>query len=165
MYCTEYDSPLGKLTLAGDVDGLYGLWMEGAKYFGIGRGEIREKRDDLPVFDRARAFLDAYFAGLRPDPAALPLKLEGSAFRRAVWDLLLSIPYGETLSYRDIAERMTRATGRPCSARAVGGAVGHNPLSLIAPCHRVVGANGSLTGYAGGLERKAWLLAHEGMLA
>lgn len=164
MYYTRYESPLGTLTIAGDGDGLRGLWMEGQKYFGFGLGETWENRDDLPVFGQARAWLDAYFSGQRPEPAALPLNPAGSAFRRAVWDILLAIPYGGTLSYLDIARRIAQASGRPSSARAVGGAVGHNPLSLIIPCHRVVGADGSLTGYAGGLERKRWLLRHEGAL-
>lgn len=164
MYYTRYESPLGTLTIAGDGEGLRGLWMEGQKYFGFGQGETWERADGLPVFGQARAWLDAYFSGQRPEPAALPLNPAGSAFRRAVWDILLAIPYGGTLSYRDIAGRVSRASGRPSSARAVGGAVGHNPLSLIIPCHRVVGTDGSLTGYAGGLERKRWLLRHEGAL-
>lgn len=164
MYYTEYDSPLGKMTLAGDEDGLCGLWMEGAKYFGFGVGDTWKRKDALPAFDKARAFLTAYFAGLRPDPAALPLVPYGSAFRQLVFDLLLAIPYGSTLTYGEIARQVTAVTGRPSSARAVGGAVGHNPLSIIIPCHRVMGAKGKLTGYAGGEERKAWLLRHEGAM-
>lgn len=164
MYFTEYESPLGKLTLAGGEDGLYGLWISGQKHFGGGGDGAWEQRDALPVFEQARAWLDAYFAGRRPQPAGLPLKPGGSPFRRVVWDILLAIPYGGTTTYRDIARQVSLITGRPSSARAVGGAVGHNPLSLIIPCHRVVGADGSLTGYAGGLERKRWLLKHEGVI-
>lgn len=164
MVYTELDSPLGTLTLAGDEDGLAGLWLSGQQYFAPG-GLPGERRDDLPVFIKTREWLDAYFAGHNPAPGALPLNPAGTAFRRRVWDLLLTIPYGETRGYGELARMLNAQPGSPgTSARAVGGAVGHNPLSIIIPCHRVVGASGSLTGYAGGLERKVWLLKHEGVL-
>ena len=157
QYRTVYPSPLGPLTLASDGVTLTGLWLPGQKYFG-GGAALWEEKEDLPVFAAAFRWLDDYFAGGQPDPEELPLAPAGTAFRQSVWQELLQIPYGETLTYGDIARRIGCA-----SARAVGGAVGHNPISLIIPCHRVLGADGSLTGYAGGTEYKRWLLAHEEM--
>lgn len=155
VYRSTCPSPLGLLTLASDGDALTGLWVEGQKYFGL-FPEPPLTEDALPVFREARRWLEAYFAGERPDPRALPLAPQGSPFRHRVWQLLLDIPYGETAAYGELAARLGS------SPRAVGGAVGHNPISLIIPCHRVLGAGGALTGYAGGLERKLWLLRHEG---
>ena len=156
-YRTVYPSPLGPLTLASDGTSLTGLWLMGQKYFG-GGASLWEEKDDLPVFAAAFGWLDNYFAGEQPAPEELPLAPAGTDFRQAVWQQLLQIPYGETVTYGDLAQRIGCA-----SARAVGGAVGHNPISIIIPCHRVVGADGSLTGYAGGTEYKRWLLAHEEM--
>lgn len=165
MRCaTEYESPLGRLTLASDGVAVCGLWMEGQKRHGAGLpGDPALVRDDAaPGFDALRRWLDAYFAGERPSVADVPLSLHGSAFRRAVWRILVEIPYGSTTTYGAVADRVRSELGA-ASPLAVGGAVGRNPVSLVVPCHRVVGADGSLTGYAGGLERKAWLLRHEGV--
>lgn len=159
-FLVEYDSPLGTLTLAGDEEErLCGLWLAEQKYFAQGLAGELDPRPDKHRLARARRWLDRYFAGERPDPAGIPLALYGSDFRQAVWRLLLAIPYGEVTTYGELARRL----GRPKAAQAVGGAVGHNPISLLIPCHRVVGADGSLTGYAGGLAAKSWLLAHEGI--
>ena len=160
-YITHYRSPLGGITLASDGEALTGRWFAGQKHFGAAP-DARHAERALPVFDEAARWLDVYFGGKEPRFTP-PLRLEGTAFRRAVWELLLTIPYGETMSYGALAERLAAQGGtRRVSAQAVGGAVGHNPISLIVPCHRVVGANGSLTGYAGGVERKLRLLRLEG---
>ena len=158
----SYSSPVGPLLLASDGDHLTGLWLEGQKYFAATVKEPMEEEADLPVFAAARRWLDGYFAGDRPSPDALPLAPAGSDFRRKVWAILCRIPYGETMTYGQIA-RLLAEEGGGMSPQAVGGAVGHNPISIIIPCHRVVGTGGSLTGYAGGVKKKAWLLAHEGV--
>ena len=164
MYVTEYDSPVGRLLLGSDGTALTGFWMEGQKYFGGTGKEPMEKQDSLPVFDAARDWLDRYFAGKKPEISELPLAPMGSAFQRGVWELLCEIPYGQVTTYGEIAKKMAARMGKSSmSGQAVGGAVGHNPISIIIPCHRVVGANGSLTGYAGGIEKKVKLLEHEGV--
>ncbi len=161
-YTCRVDSPVGPLTLASDGDALTGLWMEGQKYYAATLDTDAGARD-LPVFDTARAWLTRYFAGEGADVSALPpLAPRGSAFRQAVWAILLRIPYGSVTTYGDIAKELRAQTGNPASAQAVGGAVGHNPISIIIPCHRVVGAGGSLTGYAGGVDKKLRLLGLEG---
>ena len=158
QYHWHYASPLGGITLAGDGDALTGLWFDGQAHFPACPGEARE----LPVFAGAARWLDAYFAGA--DPGFTPkLDPRGTPFQRAVWAALAAIPYGQTTTYGAIAARLAGAGLPRASARAVGGAVGRNPISLIIPCHRVVGADGSLTGYAGGLDRKARLLRLEGV--
>ena len=159
-YTHHCDTPLGGMTLASDGEALTGLWFDGQKYFGSTLSPEHEERD-LPVFEDTLRWLDLYFSG--KEPGFTPrLSLRGSAFRIAIWEILLSIPYGQTMTYGEIAERLARQSGLPrMSAQAVGGAVGHNPISIIVPCHRVVGADGRLTGYAGGLERKARLLELE----
>lgn len=163
MYVTEYDSPVGRLLLASDGTAMTGLWMEGQKYFGGTGKKPMEKQDSLPVFDAAKDWLDRYFAGKRPAASELPLAPSGSPFYQEVWKILLEIPYGTVTTYGAIAGKIAEKRNRPSmSAQAVGGAVGHNPISIIIPCHRVVGAGGSLTGYAGGVERKRWLLELEG---
>lgn len=163
-YTTVYESPLGPMLLAGDGDALTGLWFVGQKYFAAGLCAEPLVNDELPAFAAARVWLDEYFAGRQPASAGLPLAPTGSSFRQAVWDLLREIPYGETTTYGALARQLVVRLGRTAmSAQAVGGAVGHNPLTLIVPCHRVVGADGSLTGYAGGIERKRRLLALEGV--
>ena len=140
-------------------DSLCGLWFDGQKYFASTvKGETEDKT--LPVFEQTKKWLDIYFSGNEPDFTP-KLSLNGSEFRKAVWDILLTIPYGQTLTYGDIARQLVAQQGGRVSAQAVGGAVGHNPISLIIPCHRVVGTNGSLTGYAGGLEKKVQLLELE----
>ena len=141
--------------MASDGVGLVGLWFDGQRHFAETLAQQHEERDGLPVFDQTRRWLDVYFGGRVPNFTP-PLVMRGSGFRCRVWEFLLTISYGETLTYGDIAKRFEIR-----SAQAVGGAVGHNPISLIIPCHRVVGANGSLTGYAGGLERKRWLIGWE----
>ncbi|THF65569.1 methylated-DNA--[protein]-cysteine S-methyltransferase [Pseudothauera nasutitermitis] len=163
FHSTKYRSPIGPLLLASDGSHLVGLWMEGQKYFGSSLPEAPAANGDLPVFAAARQWLDEYFAGQQPAIARLPLAPAGSAFRKAVWALLCEIPYGETTTYGEIARAVAARLGKPgMSGQAVGGAVGHNPISIIIPCHRVVGGDGSLTGYAGGLDKKIGLLRLEG---
>lgn len=159
-FIRHYDSPLGGITLASDGEALSGLWFDGQKYFADGlEGELLEK--ELLVFELTRRWLDIYFSGRQPDFTPL-LKLKATSFRKDVWDILLTIPFGKTMTYGEIAYRIAEQKDiRRMSAQAIGGAVAHNPISIIIPCHRVVGANGSLTGYAGGLDRKAWLLEME----
>ena len=161
-YFTEYDSLVGLLTLASDGEAICGLWLEGQKYHGGTIPEEMVRDDDAAGFDELRTWLNGYFAGENPPVSDVPLAPIGGDFRQAVWQKLLAIPYGELSTYGAIASEL-KAEGRKASAIAVGGAVGHNPISIIIPCHRVVGANGSLTGYAGGLQRKLWLLEHEGV--
>ena len=162
---TTYASPVGELTLASDGTALTGLWLEGQKYFGGTSGEeLVPGQPDLPVFQAARAWLDRYFSGEKPSPAELPLAPAGTPFQRAVWEKLQAIPYGAVTTYGALAGALAAQLGRASmSSQAVGGAVGRNPISIIIPCHRVVGADGSLTGYAGGVERKQRLLIHEGV--
>ncbi len=159
-YMYHYDSPLGEIILASDGEALSGLWFRGQKFFGSTLGEAPVQRT-LPVFDQAKEWLDIYFSKKAPDFTP-PLSLRTTPFRRAVWEILLKIPFGQTMTYGEIAEKTAEQMNRPhMSAQAVGGAVGHNPISLIIPCHRVIGANGSLTGYAGGVDRKRRLLEME----
>jgi len=160
-YTHHYDSPLGGITLASDGEALVGLWFDGQKYFADTLSAHHEERP-LPIFGEADRWLDVYFSGQAPDFTP-KLCLRATAFRRAVWRVLLTIPYGRTMTYGDVARRVAAETGLShTSPRAVGGAVGRNAISLIIPCHRVVGANGGLTGYAGGIDRKARLLRLEG---
>lgn len=154
-YIAHYSSPLGSMTLASDGTALTGLWFNGQKYFADTLKEVQTLNPNLPVFDLTRQWLDIYFSGKEPTFTP-PLLLQGSPFRKQVWQLLLEIPYGRTMTYGELARKLQCK-----SAQAVGGAVGHNPISLIIPCHRVIGADGSLTGYAGGVERKASLLKLE----
>lgn len=154
-YLMKYPSPVGPLTVAANEEAVIGLWMEGQKYFG--RTLPHEPQwKAAPALAKASAWLDSYFAGVRPDFLP-PLAPKGTPFQQAVWKELLAIPYGELMTYGEIAKKLSSA------ARAVGGAVGHNPVSILIPCHRVVGGDGSLTGYAGGLERKIQLLTLEGV--
>ena len=161
MYRTEYASPVGQLTLASDGEAITGLWLPRQKYALSTLDPKAEVCPDLQIFHKAAVWLDAYFAG-EPLPPLPPLSPEGTPFRRAVWELLLEIPYGMTATYGELAEKL-RMSGRSASAIAVGGAVGHNPISILIPCHRCIGADGSLTGYAGGLEIKRFLLELEAM--
>ena len=152
MYYCEYPSPVGTLYLTADEGGLTGIWMH------------PEKTEDFPVLAQAKSWLDSYFSG-NPAEISFPLHPHGTPFQKQVWELLLVIPYGETTTYGALAREMAVRTGKEkMSAQAVGQAVGANPISILIPCHRVVGANGSLTGYAGGLDKKRWLLHHEGWL-
>lgn len=159
-----HNTPVGDLALLSDGQALVGVWLAGQKYFLENAGPILCDGQDLPVLLGAKNWLLAYFAGARPDPADLPLAPRGSAFRQLVWRLLLEIPHGHCASYGEIAQKAASARGLArMSPRAVGGAIGHNPLAIIIPCHRVVGHNGALTGYAGGLAAKRVLLELEGV--
>lgn len=161
-YIQHYNSPLGGILLAADEVGLTGLWFEGQKYFARDLSGERTEQE-TPALTEARRWLDIYFTGKEPDFLP-PLHPTGSEFRKAVWEILLQIPYGQTTTYGEIARQLAEKQGLArMSAQAVGGAVGHNKISIIIPCHRVVGADGSLTGYAGGVERKQRLLTHEGV--
>ena len=158
-YIRRCASPLGGITLASDGAALTGLWFDGQRFFGRGLSGAPEERA-LPVFDEAARWLEAYFSGREPEGRP-PLHLRATPFESAVWQQLLRIPYGETVTYGALARILSAQSGRTVSPRAVGGAVGRNPVSLLIPCHRVVGAGGALTGYAGGVARKEWLLALE----
>lgn len=163
IYTARFASPVGLLTLAGNENGITGLWLEGQKYFADTLPETAGEREDFPVLVMAKEWLQRYFAGEKPAVSELPLAPAGSAFRQTVWKLLCEIPYGQVTTYGGIAKRTALLMGREhMSAQAVGGAVGHNPISIIIPCHRLVGTNGSLTGYAGGIDKKIRLLEFEG---
>ena len=161
QYTTTYQSPMGEMLLAADEIGLTGIWFEGGKYFANGLDPKHEKKE-LPVFDAVKRWLDIYFDGREPDFMPF-LHMIGSPFQLSVWKHLLEIPYGETTTYGAVAKQVARKLGRSSmSSQAVGGGVGHNPISIIIPCHRVLGSGGSLTGYAGGVEKKRKLLGLEG---
>lgn len=155
FYIAKYNSPLGGMTMASDGLGLAALWFDGTRE----EARFADRKPTtkaLSVFDETRRWLDLYFAGQKPGfiPSLAP---KGTPFQQRVWDILLTIPYGKTVSYGDVARRISPTM----SAQAVGGAVGRNPISIIIPCHRVIGSDGSLTGYGGGLERKRWMLEME----
>ena len=160
-FTQHYTSPLGSMLLSADEIGLTGVWFEGAKYYAANLPAEHTERE-TSVLRETKEWLDIYFSG--KDPGFLPpLHPAGSPFQKSVWELLLKIPYGQTETYGSIARQLARKLRvNNMSSQAVGGAVGHNPISLLIPCHRVVGADGCLTGYAGGVERKAFLLALEG---
>ena len=159
-YTQQYDSPLGGILLAADEIGLTGLWFDGQKHFADNL-PAEHTEQETPVLAEVRRWLDVYFTGKAPEFLP-PLHPIGSAFRRSVWEILLQIPYGQTTTYGEIARQLAEKQGLArMSAQAVGGAVGHNEISIIIPCHRVVGTNGSLTGYAGGIHKKEQLLELE----
>lgn len=159
-YIHHYDSPLGGITIASDGKALTGLWFDGQKYFADTLDKDFEEKE-LPVFEQTDQWLNIYFSGNAPGFTP-SLKMKTTPFRKAVWEIMLTIPFGQNMTYGMIADRIAKQKGLSrMSAQAVGGAVGHNAISLIIPCHRVVGANGSLTGYAGGLDRKVKLLSLE----
>lgn len=165
MYFTYYESPLGRMLLSGTEEGLSGLWISEQKYYAATMDEEMTQGDDLLLFEQTKKWLDRYFNKEQPDPKELKLAPKGTDFRKTVWDILLKIPYGRTTSYGAIGKSITESRkGSKTSARAVGGAVGHNPISIIIPCHRVVGSDGSLTGFASGLDKKVWLLKHEDVI-
>lgn len=163
-YISHYESPLGSITLASDRDALTGLWFDEQKYFADTLDAEHEEKD-LPVFELTKEWLDIYFSG--KDPLFTPpLLMKTTDFRKTVWEILLTIPFGKTMTYGEIAEVIAKQKGiTRMSARAIGVAAGHNSISLIIPCHRVVGTNGNLTGYAGGIQKKIKLLELEGIIS
>lgn len=155
-----YHSPLGQMLIAADEIGITGIWFEKQKYYANALSKTCEKAK-TPAIQAAERWMTLYFEGKNPD-FSVPLHLIGTAFQRQVWELLLAIPYGKTCTYGELAARIAKQTGRErMSAQAVGSAVGHNKVSILVPCHRVVGAGGNLTGYAGGLDKKIFLLKLE----
>lgn len=158
----HYDSPIGDILLAGDKQGLIGLWMEGQKYYANCLDD--EHREEVfPAYAGTKEWLDIYFSGTAPDFLP-PIRMIGTAFQISVWNILTKIPYGKTVTYGEIARQIAMERGSGLmSSQAVGGAVGHNEISIIIPCHRVIGSNGNLTGYAGGIDKKIKLLALEGV--
>ena len=162
IYTTTYKSPVGNLLIAEKDNKLVGLWIEKQKYYLSDFKEEIEEKADIEILIKTTKWLDRYFSGEKPDINELEMNPVGSEFRKSVWEILKRIPYGEVVTYNDIAKELAKQRGlKKMSAQAVGGAVGHNPISIIIPCHRVVGANGSLTGYAGGIKKKIYLLEHE----
>lgn len=162
FYISKYNSPIGGITLASNGTELTGLWFDGQKYFADTLPEEYEEKD-LPVFGQTKQWLDIYFSGKAPDFTPLLAFVGISPFRKRVWEIMIAIPFGHTSTYGNIAKQIGAETGKKVSAQAVGGAVGHNSISLIIPCHRVVGTNGSFTGYAGGISKKIALLKKEGV--
>ncbi len=160
QYISHYHSPIGDILLAADHIGLTGLWFEGQKYFALYLDKEHQEKE-LPILEQAKKWLDIYFSGKEPD-FKVPLHFIGTDFQKEVWEILSSIPYGQTTTYGEIAKQLAAKKGLAhMSAQAVGGAVGRNEFSIIIPCHRVVGTNGSLTGYAGGIDKKVKLLTLE----
>lgn len=154
-YISHYDSPLGRITMGSDGEALIGLWFDDQKLFGANLEKEQRQQDALPIFELTCKWLDIYFSGKAPQFTP-PLLMRGSDFRKQVWKQLLNIPFGQITTYGEIAKSLGGN-----SAIAVGGAIGHNAISLIIPCHRVIASDGNLRGYAGGLDRKRWLLEME----
>lgn len=164
FYKTNYTSPFGNIVIASDGENLSGLWLEGQKYFAYTVNGNLIENNDLEIFKQTKTWLNKYFQGSKPKISELSLKPNGSQFRQRIWQLLCEIPYGSVTTYGEIANTIAKEKGiEKMSAQAVGGAVGHNPISIIIPCHRVIGSNGNLTGYAGGIETKIKLLNLEGV--
>ena len=162
IYTSNYKSPIGNLLIASKENKLVGLWIENQKYYISNFKDKIIETENLEILVKTKKWLDRYFKGEKPDISELEINLIGSEFRKSVWEILKNIPYGEVITYNDIAKELAKQKGiKKMSAQAVGGAVGHNPISIIIPCHRVVGSNGSLTGYAGGIKKKIYLLEHE----
>ena len=162
LYKTYYKSPIGNLMLVSDGDNLVGLYIENQKYYLNGIKQELTPKDNLQVFENTKKWLDRYFEKEKPSIKEIPIAPKGGEFRQKVWKILCEIPYGQTITYGEIAKRIAKQMNKEkMSAQAVGNAVGHNPISIIIPCHRVIGKNGSLTGYAGGIERKKMLLELE----
>ncbi len=155
VYFTSYPTPLGELTILSDGTSLCELHFSGQKHFDDKALHNVISNSDLPIFKATAEWLNRYFNGENPNPDELPLSPSGSPFQLKVWEALSSIPYGKTITYGDLAKQLDT------SPRAIGNAVGRNPIGIIIPCHRVIGAKGQLTGFAGGLDRKVWLLEHE----
>lgn len=159
-YMCKYNSEIGNIIMVSDGENLTGLWFEGQKHF---LNLFEEYQEELEIFSKAKEWLDIYFSGREPD-FSIPVLFSGTEFRVKIWNMLKEIPYGEVITYGDIAKRLAKEKGiRKMSAQAVGSAVGHNPISIIVPCHRVIGNNNNLTGYAGGIDRKKRLLELEGI--
>lgn len=162
QFINRCESPIGGLLIASNGEAITGLWFEGQKYF-ADTLEREHEEADIQIFRQTKEWLGAYFAGINPG-AVPPVMLEGSLFRMTVWGILMGIPYGSAITYKEIGARVASKLGLGhMSAQAVGGAVGHNPVSIMVPCHRVLGSDGRLTGYAGGLDKKAYLLRLEGI--
>lgn len=159
-YMCKYNSEIGNIIIVSDGENLTGLWFEGQKHF---LNLFEEQEEELEIFTRTKRWLDIYFSGKKPE-FSIPVIFSGTEFRVKVWNILKEIPYGEVITYGDIAKRLAEEKGiKKMSAQAVGAAVGHNPISIIVPCHRVIGNNNNLTGYAGGLDKKKRLLEIEGI--
>lgn len=164
VFKTYYNSPVGNILIAAKDDAITGLWIEGQKYYPSSVKDDFIENKDYDILQKAEKWLDYYFAGKKPSFSGLTLAPAGSNFAINVWKILCEIPYGETMTYGEIAKKIAAQRGiSKMSAQAVGNAVGHNPISIIIPCHRVVGMNGNLTGYAGGIDKKIKLLSHEGV--
>lgn len=161
-YKTYYNSPLGRIIIVGSETHITVVFFENSRYSDVYNEPNLIKNDDLPIFIKTKNWLNRYFNGENPDPKEIPTELHGSEFAMQVWEILKQIPYGQTVTYGEIAKKIAEQNGmKKMSAQAVGGAVGRNPISIIVPCHRVIGANGNLTGYAGGIDRKIKLLEIE----
>lgn len=162
IYKTYYNSPVGKLLIASKDGKLIGLWIEGQKYY---LGKIKDElieNDKEEILVKTKKWLNKYFLGENPKISDLDISLNGTSFEKVVWELLKKIPYGEVTTYKELSKKVAKKLGKEkMSAQAVGGAIGHNPISIIIPCHRVVGTDGSLTGYAGGIDKKIKLLKQE----
>lgn len=162
IYTTTYNSPIGNLLIAARENKLIGIWIEKQKYYLSNLKDDIKESEDIDILGKTKEWLDRYFKGEKPKIEELEINLTGSEFRKSVWEILKDIPYGEVITYGDIAKKIAKQKGiKKMSAQAVGGAVGHNPISIIIPCHRVIGIHGNLTGYAGGIEKKIYLLKHE----
>ena len=162
LYKTNYKSIFCTLTICSDGMSVVGLWTENQKYFAAGIKESMTQKADLDIFNKTKFWLDQYFSRKQPKILDIPLSPQGSEFQQAVWKLLCEIPYGETTTYGQIAQKLAKQLQKTkISPRAVGNAISRNPISIIIPCHRVIGANGSLTGYAGGINLKKKLLELE----
>lgn len=160
LYVCNYDSPIGSITMASNGYALVELWFDEQKQFAVDFCEV-EWTKDLPIFEQTKQWLDSYFSGENPTFTPLTEMVDESTFRQRVWKIVCDIPFGQTLTYGQIAKQIETETGKRASAQAVGGALASNRVLLVIPCYRVVGVSGSLTGYAGGLDKKEWLLAME----
>ena len=162
IYTSAYTTPIGDVLLASKNNELIGLWFEGQKYYLNSINEEMQVKNEEEILKKTKNWLDRYFKGEKPSIKEIKINPNGSDFRKEVWKILCKIPYGKTITYKEIAEKLAKERGlKSMSAQAVGGAVGHNPISIIIPCHRVVGSDGKLTGYAGGLDKKEYLLKLE----
>lgn len=159
MYYTKTNSPLGELTITSTKDKLTGVYLKNQRYFLHNIKEELVRNDNLDILKKTTSWLNDYFKGLKKDPSELPLNLRGTSFQKLVWQELLKIPYGKTTTYKELSIKIAKKLNKEkMSSQAIGGAVGHNPISIIIPCHRVIGSNGSLTGYAAGIDKKKYLL-------